>query len=282
MAELGRLRVWIGANIKPLTQDVARAKGVLGRFGASAGKLTKMLGPLGLAAAGAAGAFAGFAAIKAAITAGAAFEQQMTTVAGVMRSTQKEIQQMTDLTRELGETTKFKATEAADALKFLGMAGFNAAEAMSALPGVLDLAAASDTELARTADIASSVLKTFKLDTEELGRVNDVFVGTMTRSNVSMEQLAESMKFAGPVANAFGFSIEETSGLLGKLGDAGIQGSMAGTQLAFAMTKAQKVAADLGLESGDLIDVLAELNKRGADSTDMMKLFGLRGGRGDV
>lgn len=276
---LGRLNVWVGANVRPLLTGLARGKQALRGFGKAARGITSVLGPLGLAAGAAGGAFAAFSSIKFAVQAGAEFEQQMATVEGVMRASGEEMSRMTDLAREMGETTRFKATEAADALKFLGMTGFNAAEAMEALPGVLDLAAASETELGRSADIASNILKTFQLETQELGRVNDVLVGTMTRSNVNMEQLAESMKFAGPVANAFGFSIEETAGLIGKLGDAGVQGSMAGTQLAFAMHKANKVAADMGLESADLIDVLDDLNKQGADAADIMQLFGLRGGR---
>ena len=104
------------------------------------------------------------------------------------------------------------------------MAGFAADKAIKALPGTLDLATAGGIDLGRAADIATNALTAMGLQVEELTRVNDVFVGTITRTNTNMEMMAESFKYSAPLARAYGYSIEELSGLIGTLGNAGIQG----------------------------------------------------------
>jgi len=213
------------------------------------------------------------------ITIGADFQYTMATVGGVMRATGAEMKSLTAIAKKMGETTEWTASQAGDALKFLGMAGFRAAEATEALPGVLDLATAGNLELGRAADIASNALTAMGLPVKELTRVNDVFIGTITRSNTNMEMMAESFKYAAPVAKAYGYDIEKLSGLIGKLGDAGIQGSMAGTQLAMAIQKASKIAEKFGFESSDLVDVLESLRATGMETTKIMDLFGLRAGR---
>jgi TP901 family phage tail tape measure protein len=266
-------------DARPLAVGAAKARRTLSGVGKGATKLTQALGPLGLAIGATTAALAGLAVMNRVIRIGAEFEAQMATVGGVMRATGEEMSQLRELALQMGEQTRFSATQAADALKFLGQTGFTAAQSMEALPGVLNLAAAAGTDLATTADIASNILKTFGLEVTELNRVNDVMIGTMTRSNVDMRQLAESMKFVGAVAKGYGFTIEETAGLIGKMGDAGIQGTLAGTQLARAIQIANKVAERYKLTSSDLIDVLGDLNERGATTTDIMKLFGRQGGR---
>jgi TP901 family phage tail tape measure protein len=266
-----------------LRADMVQATTMFTRFGRTA---TTSLGSVTGSIKGMVGAFAGFAAVSGAIKifkgmidVGAEFQQTMVTTAAVMRATGDEFEALSMKAREMGESTEFTATQAGDALRFLGMAGFNAADAIKALPGVLDLATASASDLARTADIASNALTAMQLPVEQLNRVNDVFVGTTNRANVNMEQMAEAFKFAAPIAQAFGYEIEELSGLIGTLGDAGVQGSMAGTQLAMAIQKANEVAVDMRMESSDLIDVLDELGRQGATNADLMQLFGIRAGR---
>lgn len=212
---------------------------------------------------------------------GAKFEKEMATVGAVTRATAAEFEMLEDQARKMGATTEWTASQAAGALRFLGMAGFEATKASAALPGVLDLATASGVDLARSADIASNALTAMQLEVSELGRVNDVFVATMTRSNVDMEMLAESFKYSAPLANALGYEIEELSAMIGVLGNAGIQGSMAGTQLAFAFNQLPKVWKELGIngEGKNLIDALELMNKAGWESEKVMKVFGQRGGR---
>jgi len=224
-------------------------------------------------------AFGGVAivgALKRIVTIGADFQYTMATVGGVMRATATEMENLTGIAKRMGETTEFTASQAGEALRFLGMAGFEAAEAIEALPGVLDLATAGGLDLGRSADIVSNALTAMNLPVKELTRVNDVFIGTITRSNVNMEQMAESFKYAAPVAKAYGYNIEELSGLIGALGDAGIQGSMAGTSLARAILDASKVAGEMGYETSDLVDVLQKLRDAGEDNISIMGRFELR------
>jgi len=215
---------------------------------------------------------AGFAGMTASvIKTGAVFEQTMKTVKGVARATDDEYQRLIASARLMGEQTEWTASQAGQALQFLAMAGFDVEKSIAALPGTLDLG--------RAADITSDVLTAFQLDVKELNRVNDVFIGTITRSNTNVEMMAESMKYAAPLAKAYGYSIEETSALIGILAQAGIKGSMAGTQLAFAFQKTEDAAKELGIESNNLIDVLEAATKAGWGANKMMEIFDMRGGR---
>lgn len=231
---------------------------------------------------GFAGVIAGSALMgKSIIKAGADFQQSMLTVKGVMRATDKEFTALQASAREMGATTEWSATQAANALQFLGMAGFDAEKAMTALPGVLDLATAGQIELARAADIASNAMSAMGMGAEELGRINDVFIATITRTNTNIDMMGESFKYAAPKAKAYGYDVEELSSMIGLLGNAGIQGSMAGTQLAFAMGKVSKVFKDAGMDGTGkkLVDALQLINDQGYDTDKVMKMFGERGGR---
>ncbi|ERI50500.1 hypothetical protein N878_08540 [Pseudomonas sp. EGD-AK9] len=169
-----------------------------------------------------------------------------------------ELQALRDQARQLGASTQFTAGNAADAQGFLAMAGFNPQAIRAAMPGMLALAKAGDSELADTADIASNILTGFNLQAGDMGRVGDVLVGAFTRSNVNLQMLGETMKYVAPVAAGVGQDIETMAAMAGKLGDAGIQGSMGGTALRAIISrlaKPPKQAADalneLGISAKD-------------------------------
>jgi TP901 family phage tail tape measure protein len=192
------------------------------------------------------------------IKASLGFETSMNKVAALTRATGKPLEDMRNMAKDLGATTQFSASEAADAMAFLGMAGFKTNEILQATPGLLDLAAASGTDLAKSADIASNILGAFGLKATEMGRVADVLALTTASSNVTMEMLSESMKNAAPVAKQFGLSIEDTASAVGLLGNIGIQGSDAGTslknmmlQLAAPSSNVKKIFKALGVEATD-------------------------------
>ncbi len=223
---------------------------------------------------------AGFTGLAVAIIkTGATFQKEMAIVKGVSRATAAEFKALTDMARKMGSETEFTATQSASALRFLSMAGFDATNSIDALPGVLDLATAGNIDLGRAADIASNALTAMNLKTSELGRVNDTFVATITRTNTNMEMMAESFKFAAPKAAAYGMDIETLSALIGQLGNAGVQGSMAGTQLAFAFGQTSKVLKGTTREGGDFIDALKLMNEQGWEVDEVMEAFGERGGR---
>jgi len=279
MPNIGTLTAHLEANTTGLTAGLMRSQQALGNFSRSVKSTLKPLAGM-LALGAGVGVMAGFiGGLKKAATLGMEFEQTMATVGGVMRATSQEMEMLTAKAREMGATTEWTAKQAGDALQFLGMAGFDATKATAALPGVLDLATAANVDLGRAADIASNALTAFQLPVEQLTRVNDVFVGTMTRSNTNMEQMAEAFKYSAPVAKAFGYEIEELAGMIGKLGDSGIQSSMAGTQLAMAMQQAAKIAQDMGYKSADLLSVLKNLKDDGYTAAQMIGLFGQRAGR---
>jgi len=276
--KLGTIYVSIAARMGAFKRDLAGARTQSLRTSKYMSKQFDMVKASMIGLAGAAGIGM---VVKSVIKMGMQFQQSMAVVRGVTRATEKEFLGLQNIAKKLGETTEWTASQAADALKFLGMAGFSANKAMKALPGTLDLATAGNIGLGQAADIATNALTAMQLEVGQLGRVNDVFVATITRSNTNMEMMAESFRYAAPVAKAYGISIERLSALIGTLGNAGIQGSMAGTQLAFGFQKAARVFKELGMDGTgkDMVDALEAANKAGWDSAKMMQVFGMRGGR---
>ena len=230
------------------------------------------------------------------------FEQAMAEVGAISRSNAEEMAKLTENAREMGRTTKFSATEAAMGQKFLAMAGFDANEIVKTMPGMLDLAAASGMDLARTADIASNILTGFGMDASETTRVANVMALAFSSSNTNVEQLGYAMKYAAPLAKTLGFSIEETAAVVSKLSDAGIQGQMAGTTLRGMLDSltsptetASKILKELHVETIDkngelralpdiIKDLDAAMSKAGLGSAQragrIQDLFGTRAGTG--
>ncbi len=220
------------------------------------------------------------------ITTGAGFEQTIVNAAakfpGAIRKGTDAFEQLEKAARETGATTEFTASQSAEALNFLAMAGFNAQSAVAALPGVVDLATAAQVDLATATDIASDSLGAFGLATkdpiklgENLARINDVIAKTATSANTTVEDMFEAIKEGAPVATTAGAEIETFSALVGELANSGIKGSRAGTtlknmflSLSAPTAEAQSALKRLGVQTvdsnGDLIDVikiLGNLNK---------------------
>jgi TP901 family phage tail tape measure protein len=213
------------------------------------------------------------------------FEAAMNRVRGITQATGVEFQQLENLAKDLGATTQFSASQAADAMGFLAMAGFDTNQIMEALPGTLELAAAGSLDLARAADIASNVLSGYGMEAEEVGRVNDVLALASISANTNVEQLGNAFKFVAPVASAMGVSIEESAAAIGIMSDAGIQGEMAGTALRNILAELAKESDTLGVSVYDtngvmlpLADILAQLESRGFTTAESMGEFGMRAG----
>ncbi|WP_051650232.1 phage tail tape measure protein [Selenomonas sp. AB3002] len=174
------------------------------------------------------------APVIGAVETAANFEAAMSKVQAITGITDKADERMIALTntaRKLGETTQFSATQAAQAMSYLGMAGWDTNQIIGGMPGLLALAAAGGTDLARTADIISDDLTAFGLSADQAGHMADVFAVTVTKTNTNVEMLGETMKYAAPVAKAFGASMEETAALAGIMANSGIKASQAGTAL---------------------------------------------------
>lgn len=187
-----------------------------------------------------------------------------------------QMQALREQARKLGAETMFSATEAAQAQGFLAMAGFTPQAMLDAMPGMLDIAKAGGADLGVTADISSNILTGMNLEASDMARVGDILVGTFTRSNTSLEMLGETMKYVAPVAASVGQDIETVAAMAGKLGDAGIQGSMGGTALRSIINRlssppaaAAKALDKLGISAKDaqgnmrgMPDILTELHAK--------------------
>ena len=138
---------------------------------------------------------------------------------------------LTKQARELGRTTQYTASQTAEAMQFLGMAGLSTNQILAATPSVLNLAIAGNMDLGRTADITSNILTGFNMEAERTGEVADILAQASRSTNVNVEMLGQTMKFIAPAAAAVGGTLSETATLAGVLGDAGIQATMAGTML---------------------------------------------------
>lgn len=218
----GRAFVELFADKAQLERDLRAAEVRVRSFG-------KQLQSLGMAMT-AVGALAA-AAIVPAITVFAGFQQTMSTVQAVTGATGEAFESLTAKARELGATTSFSAQQAAEGMKFLGMAGFDTQQILAGIPHVLNLAKAGAVELGVAADIASDVSSAFGLTAEEIERVADVMAKAAASANVSIEGLGESFKFAAPAGNAAGQAIEEVTAALATLGNSGLKGSIAGRNL---------------------------------------------------
>ena len=234
----------LAANIATVNQRMttqARKLGVIRKNTVAAAKAKAkydkaMQRQANLSFVGAAGFATGTKALQGVasmIQPGIAFEEQMSSVGALTRISKSSaaFKKMQAQARQLGESTSFSATEAAQGMQKLAMAGFDANKIMATMPGMLDLAKAGVMDLGATADIASNILSAFKLPASEMNRVSDVLAATFSRSNVDLEMLGETLKYTAPIAQEFGASIEEAAALTGLLGSKGIQGSMAGTAM---------------------------------------------------
>lgn len=179
---------------------------------------------------------AGVAAMKV----GDDFEKQMSRVQGISGATGDELNSLTEQAIQLGADTSFSASEAAAGMENLASAGFTTNEIMSAMPGLLDLAASSGADLATASDIAASAVRGFGLQASDTTHVADIFAQVAASTNAQTEDMGEAMKYVAPVAAAMGQSIEETAAAIGIMSNAGIKGSQAGTTLRGALSRLAK------------------------------------------
>ncbi|GKV67298.1 MULTISPECIES: phage tail tape measure protein [unclassified Sporosarcina] len=182
----------------------------------------------------------------AAIKVGADFQEGMSQVSAISGATSTEIASLEKQARDLGAATQFSAKEAADGMQFLAMAGFKTNDILKAMPGMLDLAAAGALELGSAADIASNILSAFSIDAAESGHVADVLAAAAANANTDVSQLGEAMKYLAPAANSLGWSLEDSTAAVMALGDAGIQGSLAGQAFGSSLTRLANPTKKMG------------------------------------
>lgn len=219
------------------------------------------------------------------------FEQAMANVKSLTTDTTASFTQQTAAARKLGKTTVFTAQEAAGAMSKLAMAGFEAKDQIAALPAVLDLAVAGQTDLARTAEISSNIMGAFGVKAGEMRGAADVLAATFSNSNTTLETLGETMKYVGPVAKAVGLDLSDVAKFTAVLGNAGIDASMAGTALRTTIAAlsaptalASKTLRSLGISAKDAngnlvspLDTLMKMNDALAGKGSADKMAAVKG-----
>ncbi|ELV3775321.1 phage tail tape measure protein [Staphylococcus pseudintermedius] len=171
---------------------------------------------------------AGFgAAVKKSID----FDDSMRKVKATSGATSGEFQQLRDKALEMGAKTKFSASQSAEALNYMALAGWDTKEMMTGIDGVMQLAAASGEDLGSVSDIVTDSLTAFGLKAKDSGHFADVLAQASSKANTDVRGLGEAFKYAAPVAGALGYTVEDTSIAIGLMSNAGIKGEKAGTAL---------------------------------------------------
>lgn len=215
----------------------------------------------------------------------------MSSVQAVTKATAADMVQLVKITRELGATTQFTSSQAAEGAKFLGMAGFTTNQILEALPATLDLAAAAALNMGQAADITSNIMSGFGLAANQAGRAADVLAAIASSANTDVTGMGQAMKYVGPIARSLGISMEDTAAAVGVLANQGIQGSMAGTGLKTSLSAlvnpskaAQAAIKSLNLTTNELNpqfnrldDIIRKLAESGLDAERAFQIFGQRG-----
>lgn len=246
-------------------------------------KITSTLGSLGLS-------FGAFSFGREALEAGGKFEDAMARVRAVSNATKSEFKAMEDEAQRLGATTKYSATDAANALENLVRNGLKPLDAAKAVGKTLEFAQANTIELAEAADIATNVMNGFGKSVTDLGNINDVLSSTAAHSATNVSDLAEALKIAAPIATTVKIGIEETNAALGTLANVGFKGSDAGTgvkQMLIAISSQSSEAAktlkrygvnlnETTLKNDGLVKSLQKLKDSGIGNSigDLVAVFG--------
>ncbi|MGI6702046.1 MAG: phage tail tape measure protein [Christensenellales bacterium] len=246
MAVIRNLVVKIAADISSLSKGFKEAQSKLESLSDNLGNIGGMLSlkvtaPLVMLG-------------KTALNTAADFEQSMANAASVSGASSEELERMTLLARVMGKETVFSASQAADAMYYMASAGYKVEQMENSIAAVLNLAAATQSELAFTTEVVIATLNQFQLDSSEAERVTNVFAAAIGNSQATLDKLKISLGYVGPVANSLGWELEEAAGALSILYNAGYDGSTAGTSLRQALvslmnptTKARKIFEELGI-----------------------------------
>lgn len=171
---------------------------------------------------------------------GVEFDDGMRKVQAISGTTGKDLDALKAKAREMGATTKFSASDSAEALNYMAMAGWKSQDMIKGLPGVMDLAAASGEELGMVSDIVTDGLTAFGLEAKDSGHFADVLATASANANTNVSMMGEGFKYAAPVAGALGYSIEDVSMAIGLMSNAGVKGQKAGTALRTMFTNLSK------------------------------------------
>lgn len=255
------------------------------QFGNDASSAFETVGSAIVAAGVAAALHEIYESYKECVTIAADFESTMSTVEALSGANAGEMAQLTAMAKELGATTKFTAIESAQAMTYMGMAGWDAKDMVSGMDGVLQLAAASGEDLATVSDIVTDALTAFGLSAADTAHFSDVLATAATKANTNVAMMGETFKYAAPLAGALGYTVEDVATMIGLMANSGIKASQAGTALRTMFTKLREGATLSAAAFGEytvetqnadgtmrkLGDVISDLRTKFAEMTDAEK-----------
>lgn len=204
---------------------------------------------------------------KACISAGMDFDSQMSTVAAISGATGEEFEILRAKAQEMGATTAFSATESAQAMEYMAMAGWKTTDITNGLAGVMNLAAASGEDLAATSDIVTDAMTAFGMSADQSTYFADVLAQTATNANTNVGMMGETFKYVAPLAGAMGYNIEDMSAAIGLMANAGIKGSQSGTSL-------RNIITNLASPTDTVAGAMDDLGISLTDSDGKTKSFG--------
>lgn len=174
------------------------------------------------------------------------FDDSMRKVMATTNATADELNKLKETAKQMGAQTRYSASESAEAMNYMALAGWKTEQIISGIPSVLNLAAASGENLARVSDIVTDGLTAFGKGADYSNRFTDILAATAANANTNVAMLGEAFKYAAPLAGSLGFEVEDTAHALGLMANAGIKGSQGGTALRSLMTRLVKPTAESG------------------------------------
>ena len=239
MANDGNVKIGVKLDDKGFKEEVSGlgsfAKKGFGAIGSTTVAVAKLAAGAVTAATGAIATGLGVS-----VKVGAAFEAEMSKVSAISGATGDELSQLTEKAKEMGAATKFSASESAQAMEYMAMAGWKTTDMLSGIEGIMNLAAASGEDLATTSDIVTDALTAFGLSAADSTHFADVLAQASSNANTNVSLMGETFKYVAPVAGALGYSAEDTAVAIGLMANAGIKGSQAGTVLRSMMSRLAK------------------------------------------
>lgn len=198
------------------------------------------------------------------IKVGSSFEAGMSKVQAVSGASNEQLQRLSDKAKEMGATTKFSATEAADAMNYMAMAGWKTEDMLNGIDGIMNLAAASGEDLATTSDIVTDALTAFALTAQDSTHFADVLAAASSNANTNVSMMGETFKYVAPVAGSLGYSAEDCAVAIGLMANSGIKASQSGTAL-------RSMFSRLAKPSKEVKEAMEKLNISLTDSHGNMK-----------
>lgn len=208
--------------------------------------------------------------VEYAVQVGSAFEASQSKVKAISGATADEMAQIEAMSKNLGRTTKFSASEVSEGFSFMALAGYTATQQLSAMPGVVNLAIASETDLAAASDMVTDYLSAFGLGAEYVGEMADMLAYAMSHSNANVEQFGEAWKNSAANMNAAGQSMQTTTAILEALANQGRKGSEAGTTLKAVMRDITSKMQDGAIAIGDTTIQVQDANGNFRDLIDIL------------